>query len=280
MSNLTISYYANLAHKILTSSGEGKQYLDNREVIRLLFTSSDWNLNNYKEDKQRQKLKARLTLIDSYYSTNVGSFCFDGIDEIVEGIIAIKTSDTELKKYSKEFIDNISNEHEIWKLLNNKYGWNILNKDGLKATSLISKFIYFLMDYKFPIYDSFVKKYHTRIFKYFKNTDFFTIRLPKSDSELSLFYRLREMNGPIDDFEKLDNLLWLTGKIAKGSFYLILEKERHKELIERSKNYGGRRYSDNIIKYICGEEKDFSDIFSGDLIEFINLVKKITGLCS
>lgn len=274
MSNFTISYYANLAHKILTSSRERKQYFDDRQVIQLLFVSSDWKLNDYYKDEQRQKLKTRLTLIDSYYSTNVGNRRYDGIDEIVEGICSISNSDDELEKYFDEFITKISGEHKIGKLFNSTFGWSRSNMNGLKAISLISKFGYFLTDYHFPIYDKYVRKYHTRILKYFKHQKYFsTIKLPKNDSELSLFKRLNIMNIPIHSFEKLDNLLWLTGKIANSNFSLILNKENHKELIEKSKN------SEKILlEYIYDENNDLSNIFSNDLLEFIKFVTEFVPL--
>lgn len=271
MGNKNICYYANLANKILTSSREGKQYFDDREVIKLLFISNDWKLNNYDKNEQKQKIKARLTLIDSYYSTNVGSRRYDGIDEIVNGICEISNSDDELVELFVQFVKNINSTHKIGKLLNATYGWSKSHINGLRANSLISKYGYFLTDYKFPIIDKYVKQYHTRIIKYFNlQKEFFATKLPKNDSELSLLKRINSLNMPIQNYEKMDNLLWLTGKIANSNFSLILNKEKHMQLIRKLKNEDR-----NINEYIYDEDVDLSNIFSSDLIEFIKFVKEI-----
>lgn len=281
----TIKYYTSLAYRILSSARdrdrEGMQYFDDRKIIRILFTSRDWMLDKYNNKDQRQKLKARLTIIDSYYSTNVGSRRYDGIDHIVRNICEISNSDNELRNLYIDFLNNISEKHPIGKILINKYGWSKLYPNGLKAISLISKFGYFLTNFQFPICDTYVNSYHTRLFKVFKNQGGFSSKkLPKNDSELSIFKRLIVMNEPIQNFEKLDNLLWLTGKIANGSFSLILCVENHQKLITRiqESDLDAKSFKKKTYKYIYNENNSISDIFSDDLIEFIKLVKQIIPL--
>ena len=155
--------------------------------------------------------------------------------------------------------------------MNATYGWSKSYVNGLRANSLISKYGYFLSDYKFPIIDKYVKRYHTRILNYFKSQkELSAIKLPKNDSELSLLKRINCLNMPIQNYEKLDNLIWLTGKIANSKFSLILNKEKHMELIQQSKNA-----NKNIKQYIFDEGVELSNIFSSNLIEFINFVKEI-----
>jgi len=269
-----IDYYTNLSHKILSSSREGKQYLDDREIIKLLFLSKNWKLNNYKKYEQRQKIKARLTLIDSYYSTNVRSRRNDGIDDIVKSIYKIANSDDELRKLFIDFIRSPNKKHKVGKLFIKTFGWQKSNLKGIKAISLISKYGYFLTQYKFPIVDKYVRKYHTRILKYFKSQDEYQkIKLPNSDPDLSIFQRISILNSPINNYEKLDNLLWLTGKIADGNYSLILNKKKHKILVKRI-----NKAECSSSEYIYCTKKPLSDIFSPDLIEFIKFVKKIVDL--
>ncbi|MBN2424487.1 MAG: hypothetical protein JXB44_05630 [Calditrichaceae bacterium] len=265
-----ISYYANLANKILTSKIEGEQYLDDKEIISILYTSTEWKLQNYKNNKDRQKLKIRLTLVDSYYSTNVASKRYNGINDIIDRICMISNSDNELIDKFKMFLDDIKETNEIGQLFNGLYGWTKTHSDGLKAISLISKFAYFLTEFSFPIIDKYVSSYHTRLFKEFKkNDDFSTKELPKNNSDLSIFRRIKVLNKPIQNFDKLDNLLWLIGKLANNNFSLILNKKVHKTFFNKIEKKPGKIlskiiYRDDILNW---------NIFSEPMIEFIKFVK-------
>jgi hypothetical protein len=99
----------------------------------------------------------------------------------------------------------------------------------------MSKYFYFLMGYKFPIYDSLVKDYLKEINKKFKPTIIDCNKFKGFSSPLNFFKIISEFNeaSQIKCFDRLDNLCWLYGKIDKGSFSLILSKDNYKKLIKK-----------------------------------------------
>ena len=64
----------------------------------------------------------------------------------------------------------------------------------------------------------------------------------------------------INNHEKLDNLLWLIGKLIKGSFSILMTKEKYKQLINGLVPK---------LKHLSSEEKDdlirvyIKDIYQG-----------------
>lgn len=115
------------------------------------------------------------------------------------------------------------------KVFTEKYGYNSIGKKEKKAVSLISKYLYFLTGYQFPIYDSLVKIAYPKVIKeynietgYSKITD---------DNFVKALSRLNQLSG-IKDFEKLDNYLWYSQKFENNSFSLIFSKEEHLKRIK------------------------------------------------
>ena len=107
-----------------------------------------------------------------------------------------------------------------------KYGYRKTRKEYGISPSIISKYAYFLTGYQFPIYDNLVKEsYNDLKEKLDKSNELES--LSKGQGYDKLYFknvsRLNKISG-IDDFDKLDMLLWLTGKINSGSFSLILDK--------------------------------------------------------
>lgn len=171
-------------------------------------------------ESQFDKVKLRLHLIDSLYSTQMSKRYY-GIEELAEALA--QYSDEKLIEESCKYVNNEKSEI-LHDLFTQKYGYNSIGKKEKKAVSLISKYLYFLTSYQFPIYDSLVKMAYPKVIKeynietgYSKITD---------DNFVKVLSLLNHLSG-INDFEKLDNYLWYSQKVENNSFSLIFSKEEH-----------------------------------------------------
>ena len=209
-----LRHYANLAHNILNKEN---QYLSNKKIIEKVFHTSFEN--------SLDKIKFRLTIIDSYYSTQMNKRLF-GIEEIAEALHA--KSDDDLKQEALNFLINKTDTSFILDLFNSRFGFDKVGKNPMKAISLISKYLYFLMNSQFPIYDDLaIKSYKLLV----KNN------LVQSDEAITTdnyFYKIILLKNAykIETFEKLDNLLWLIGKVKNESFSFLFDIKKYKELIK------------------------------------------------
>jgi len=177
-------------------------------------------------EKQFDKIKLRLHLIDSLYSTQMSKRYY-GIEELAEAFS--KYTDDELIVEAKNML-NKENSTILKNIFSNKYGYNSSGKNEKKAVSLISKYLYFLTGYQFPIYDSLVKIAYPKIKEEYQlKTKFTTI------TDVNFVKALAELNqiSGIRNFEKLDNFLWYSEKERLGSYSLILSKEEHLKRISK-----------------------------------------------
>lgn len=260
---MLIIEYAKLAEEILKNADE---YIQGKKLIYSFFENENENLD-------LEKIKLRLTIIDSMYSTNMSRRLF-GISDLSKEILEISQyKDSLLKSKLKIFIDNSTNEEEIKKLFNKKFG---IDKRGInkgKAVSLISKYFYFLTKFQFPIYDSLVKDYLPEVIK--KHS--LKIEGSTNKNPINTFKYIINCNkkSEIEDFNILDNMCWLYGKVKKGSYSLILNKDNYKKLIKgiAVKEMDSKKIDDNIYLYV---KKNISNLsmFTSDEKIFIEWVNK------
>lgn len=257
--------HIDLASKILNgeyelNNGTDKKktkYKRDKEIIETFFNEPELT-----EDQ----IIAQLTIIDAYYSTNMNRRYF-GIEQLAYHIFKLSGKNDGLvpkevliKKFN-DFFKNPKEDSEVYQLFSNSYGiYKNGNKHG-RAVSLISKYAYFLTGYKFPIYDSIVREVLPVISV---NTIGEKLTIKENDI-IDFIEKIKKFSDEIkyDDFDKLDNFLWLTGKILKGNFYLILtganqyekilpEKEIIKDYIEsnkkKNKNEESKKPFEELIK--------------------------------
>ena len=171
-------------------------------------------------ESQFDKVKLRLHLIDSLYSTQMSKRYY-GIEELAEALS--KYTDKELITEANKLVNREDSEI-LQKIFGEKYGYNSNGKKEKKAVSLISKYLYFLTGYQFPIYDSLVKIAYPKVIKEFNiETGYSKITDANFVQALSA---LNQLSG-INDFEKLDNFLWYSQKVENNSFSLIYSKKEH-----------------------------------------------------
>ena len=236
--------YSNLANKILNNE---TRYKTNKAIISDVFTMNNSN-----------KVQFRLTVIDSYYSTQMSKRLY-GIEDIAK-TIATKT-DSQLQEEINLFIENQDSSIFLKEAFSKKYGINKQGKDFGKAISLLSKYCYFLNDCNFPIYDTIAKIAYPLLTN------------GKSINEDNYFTAIKELNiaSGINNYEKLDNLMWLLGKIKSGSFSILMDKIKYKSITENitfHKDDKTKDKDERIRKYIEANYKT-SNIFSQDEKEFL-----------
>ena len=173
-------------------------YLKEKEFIKETFKKT--------REQTFYNIKLRLLVIDSLFSTNMSKRYF-GIDDLANAI-----HDTEQALIQK------GSYEQLEELFKQSYGFN-RELNGLKATSLLSKYIHFVRSGNFPIYDSLIKKAYRQINKEEKIT-------PNLD-DTNFYYALKSLNeiSGINNFELLDMTLWYSQKLTQGSFSLIYSKE-------------------------------------------------------
>ena len=245
----TLCDVAKLAAKILRTETD---YITNRDMIDDLFKST--------ANSETREI-ARLAVIDSFYSTNMGMRLY-GLSDLV---IAFKDigSDDCVRKSIGEYLN--SGNGKIADILEASYGIKKNGEPAGKARSLISKYLYFLSNHQFPIEDRFVKKYANPILEHFGKP---TIKM--NDIFRSLATTCRETGCSIDE---MDNLFWLFGKLRQGSLSLVVKKDTYLKIISIFKideNLNSEEFSEELGNRLIEDRRLLSGWISGDLMRFLD----------
>lgn len=264
---------AELAAKILSNN---TGYASNKSNIT--------DLINSKKVYKKEDIIMQLVVIDSCYSTNFSKRYF-GFSDLAEAIFenfgdnkaAIKNGflsklNTKELNYKNDFFEN---KYGRTKTIFNLDGDSIVKVKNARAFSLISKYAYFLTDYNFPIYDSLVKKVFPFVTAEIGSVNF-TKNLPENNfnSFLKQMKKLNETTN-INDYDKLDNLMWLAGKIKEGNFSLILNEASYINLVEYivDKNYlkSKNELKDDALKKF---NKQFNNLIRSYVYKNYNSIEK------
>lgn len=249
--------YSVLANKLLNNE---TRYNSNKTIISEVFKIA-----------YPSKVQFRLTVIDSYYSTQMSKRLY-GIEDISNELI--KHSDEILKLEIAKFLQNPT-EGIIKELFNKNYGFDKEAKNAKKAISLLSKYFYFLSDCQFPIYDTLGKVSYNLL----KDNKYITSKALTDDNYFELMLALNQ-SSTIKDFEKLDNLLWLLGKIKEGSFSILMDKSKYETIVKQvdfSKALKSQDKDKAIRDYIKDNYKT-SNLFSPNENEFLEFAFTLNEL--
>lgn len=245
MSNLI--KYSELAQSVLNQE---TRYQANKKIIQDVYKVSN---DNFKDT-----IQFRLTVIDNYYSTQMSKRLY-GIEEIANTLVL--KSDTELKAEINLFLEDPSKSNFLSDVFNKKFGINKQGGEFGKAISLISKYFYFLNKYNFPIYDSIAK------------VSYPLLTNGKTLNEDNYFKSINELNkaSGINNYEKLDNLIWLLGKIKSGSFSILMDMNKYKSITKNINFFekDSTKDKDNRIRKFIEANYKTSDIFSKNEKEFL-----------
>jgi hypothetical protein len=205
-----------LANKAQTILNQETRYQANKKIIQDIFKTPSVTF--------KDTIQFRLTVIDSYYSTQMSKRLY-GIEDIANELV--KYSDEVLKVEIDNFLQNPT-KGIIKELFNKTYGFNKEAKNAKKAISLLSKYLYFLSECMFPIYDTLGKVSYNLL----KNNNYITSPALTDENYFELMIALNKSSS-INDFEKLDNLLWLLGKIKEGSFSILMDKSKYETIVNK-----------------------------------------------
>ncbi|MBR4689948.1 MAG: hypothetical protein IKO90_05755 [Bacteroidales bacterium] len=234
------------------------------------------------DGKSHENILARLTVIDSVYSTQMGRRYY-GLEELAE-VLANLQKKRDLSVIFLSFLQDkdirefttICNGKEKNLFLEN-YGIGKNGNDKGHALSLITKYAYFETKCNFPIYDSIVREMYPLIWNY--------CGLPKKEmpkmrnvvNNITAFIESiellkKKLGGPKElTYDSLDRLLWYTGKILRGNLSLILTMEEYiqygaefnkKDFILSNYNLSEMKFLDknNALKSVFEFAKEISNL--------------------
>ena len=287
-------YLVELCNLLTEKDVDDAGFSSNKDSIEKIFanTSSD----------KRNDILTRLTIIDSMYSTQMGKRYY-GLDELADVISYFEnlktlacdfSNDVDASIFSCEvkpsgLLGGFKSSKRV-SLFDEKYGINKNGEDAGVAISLISKYLYFLTGYKFPIYDSIALEMFPKLWIYcgFPKEEMpaYKSKLSSSDanygnntiecfvSAINVFVQRLGIDSNPRKYDILDRIMWFTGKICRGNLSLILTQEEYILLAENQKE------KKNTDKF----EFDIADVELSELSfleengvrrEFFKLAKKL-----
>jgi|WetSurMetagenome_2_1015567.scaffolds.fasta_scaffold254042_2 hypothetical protein len=260
-----IQAYSELSNMFLDKRTD---YFNDKQIIKRIFSVNGAD--------HQETIRIRLTIIDSYYSTNM-SRRYYGIQNISKKIFDYYDNDNSFKNELLQFIIEPFRNDYIIDLFKQSYGIGKGGESKGKAISLISKYAYFLTDFQFPIYDSIVFETYSKIVAKYPELGLDKNLSTDISSFISMMNSLNRVSG-VNNFNKLDNLLWLVGKIIRGNFSLILNEETYLKIVDQI-NFDSKTKSidkDKIIKNYIFENLDrLKHLINNDLFAIIAFAKEI-----
>lgn len=241
-----------LAVKILNNN---TGYILNRNIIDRIFEMT-------RKEHSKENITMRLSVVDSFYSTNMNQRIF-GFSDLADEIYHIGDDSAiieEVEKYKQ------SKESKIDDILEKEYGIRKSGKPVGKARSLITKYLYFVTKHNFPIEDSLVKNNINYVLSYF-GKEIFSRNILRDLIEFCSAENL--------DFSEFDNFMWLLGKVNKGSFSLILKKTDYEGIVNTLGIKG--KNSTEFDKNFANSIRDVENIskikayISEDIFNFLTL---------
>ncbi|SEA33744.1 hypothetical protein SAMN05192529_11442 [Arachidicoccus rhizosphaerae] len=293
--DIPVKEWADKANIILESANKGIEFKANKDALAALFKEKAPSVEN---------IRLRLYVLDSLYSTQMKPIF--GFHELSEALFKLHESKEGLIECCNLYLNRLNSvnadpEDIIHNIFSGHYGINKEEPkldaqgspiDGRHAVSLISKYLYFATNYRFPIYDSLAKKaYKSLKKKYFSNTQALIANLDYCNFT-GYFDALNKLNheSGIHDFNKLDNLLWIIGKIDHGSFSYLIPLTQFQQL--KMKYYENRQKDpesyknkdghfvpfDQGVRSFLGQRPDFFEKEFSDTTPLNELIKFVFDL--
>ena len=232
--NINHKKLLNLFEKIHSEKKNESGYSLGKSTILKVFKATD--------GYSHEDILARLTLIDSMYSTQM-SRRYYGLEEL-----AVALADVHNRKNLEEaFLDFLKDKDlKPFELRNSKkvktnlfiekYGIGKNGEDKGSAVSLISKYAYFETKFKFPIYDSIVREMYPRVWNYcgFPKSEMLEFKYNDMTSFVEMInLMISKFNSTYVNYDSLDRVLWYVGKIYRGNLSLVLSREEYDAFAEK-----------------------------------------------
>ena len=241
--NINHKKLLNLFEKIHSEKKNESGYSLGKSTILKVFKATD--------GYSHEDILARLTLIDSMYSTQM-SRRYYGLEEL-----AVALADVHNRKNLEEaFLDFLKDKDlKPFELRNSKkvrtnlfiekYGIGKNGEDKGSAVSLISKYAYFETKFKFPIYDSIVREMYPRVWNYcgFPKSEMLEFKYNDMTSFVEMInLMISKLNSTYVNYDSLDRILWYVGKIYRGNLSLVLSRKEYDAFAEKyTKSEDGKK---------------------------------------
>ena len=224
----------NLFEKIHSEKKNESGYSLGKSTILKVFKATD--------GYSHEDILARLTLIDSMYSTQM-SRRYYGLEELAVALADVHNG----KNLEEAFLDFLKDKNlKPFELRNSKkvktnlfiekYGIGKNGEDKGSAVSLISKYAYFETKFKFPIYDSIVREMYPRVWNYcgFPQSEMLEFKYNDMTSFVEMInLMISKFNSTYVNYDSLDRVLWYVGKIYRGNLSLVLSRKEYDAFAEK-----------------------------------------------
>ena len=231
--NKNLNFLNNIFAKLKAAEQDNSGYSLSKATILKVFDAT--------KTYTTEDILARLTLIDSMYSTQM-SRRYYGLEELAVALAEVHNR----KNLEEAFLDFLKDKDlKLFELRNSKkvrrnlfiekYGIGKNGEDKGKAVSLISKYAYFETEFRFPIYDSIVREMYPRIWNYCG----FKEQMPeiKANDMVSFIEAIDLLISKLDctdvTYDTLDRVLWYVGKIYRGNLSLVLSRKEYDAFAEK-----------------------------------------------
>ena len=232
--NINHEKLLNLFEKIHSEKKNESGYSLGKSTILKVFKATD--------GYSHEDILARLTLIDSMYSTQM-SRRYYGLEELAVALADVHNG----KNLEEAFLDFLKDKNlKPFELRNSKkvttnlfiekYGIGKNGEDKGSAVSLISKYAYFETKFKFPIYDSIVREMYPRVWNYcgFPKSEMLEFKYNDMTSFVEMInLMISKFNSTYVNYDSLDRVLWYVGKIYRGNLSLVLSRKEYDAFAEK-----------------------------------------------
>lgn len=206
------------------------EFQRNKKFIKVLFKMQPNSIITKEEI-----IRNRLIVIDNLYSTNLKKR-YLGIDDLVNFF----------NKDEKQILANFQGCLDVFVegVFPNNIGCDSNGNDSGSANSLITKYVYYLSNYNYPIFDSLARKSYFSISnRYNEIVKYTEYKLNDISCFLKAITELKKIINKLDTsitFSDIDNFLWLYGKLNNShstTSYSLLGKDKIDYQQLSSKNY-------------------------------------------
>jgi hypothetical protein len=160
----------------------------------------------------------------------------------------------------------MTGDEEIGQLFSRTYGIDKKGEPYGHAKSILSKYLYFLSSFNFPIHDTILINKVDVINSHFHICTY--------NDRISLFDKLKKIKNVSGySYDDIDNAIWLYGKLTQGSLSLLMNKSNYLRIISDSNiNIDGKNSVNKLLKnWLFDNENDeaLKSILGTSFLEFL-----------
>lgn len=212
----------------------------------------------------------RLRLIDTIYSTN-GNLCYLSVEELAEAIYRrLGSSEVGAANVFYNFVLNPTESDPVAELFGKKYGIRKNLHSGVGKVSLLSKYAFFQLEkfgpqkypLGFPICDAIALNMYPEVYMRL-NVHASQAATDNNSGYINAFKSLlvdiKRLTGYVfknQEFDVLDQYLWRIGKMRRGSYTLLLDRQDYEQLITNigMNDVSSKTFDDDDVEKRCKQQ--------------------------